>query len=596
VRKTATRLALVALLGLGALAAAQAAKADFTYAGYANVLASTPDTADQAGSVGFRSREQCITSGGAYETNRSESHLAVDPSNPSRMLGTSKFFYSATDPFADSASYGQFVDWSGEYQFHLGYYDILSGTPGANRLIPGYTCADLVPLNHKLVPGYDATTDPVAAFDTQGNAYAFVLGYNYDDFVNGMYVSKRDAGGSWGTPVQVDTFGGFQGGGHEFDKQWIAVDTTVGQPFSHTDYVYLTWVDFSAGAGGVGRIRFSRSTDHGATFSKPKTIGNLDNPHAFFPQVAVDGRGIVYVVWHGNLQGAYKGLGSLVVVASEDGGETWNGPFIAFDFNWPGLVGTFNGWTVHNTTFRDGISYYFDSDPRGSYVYAVDERWSAPIDQAGHYDVTLHRGLYDPATNTMSWVGLGQVNDETGTDAFQPAVVASAGLVAVAWYDRRLPCGTDPSYFTAPGATNYCINTGLQFYGSNGAVRRGSNIRASQYTWDPQQPYDWLDLGVGNLPHSQFNPCFTATIPFCVTFIGDYFGLALANGNAYVLNVSTAPAFNTLVGPIRAAARNWWSTTAWAVQQREECLVNPSSPCGITPYYQQQVLQIVPVP
>jgi len=52
------------------------------------------------------------------------------------------------------------------------------------------------------------------------------------------------------------------------------------------------------------------------------------------------------------------------------------------------------------------------------------------------------------------------------------------------------------------------------------------------------------------LPHSVFNPCYNTSsgtiTPVCVTFIGDYFGLAASSGTADILNVSTYPTFNTI--------------------------------------------------
>ena len=552
--------------------------------GIANRLASTP--VSDAGTVGMFSREQCVRNG-TYATNRSESHLAVDPTNPNRMLGSSKFFFSGTDPFGDSGTYGQLVDWSGEYQFHVGVYDIMNGTPAGNMLVPGYNCAYTIRLNQQTLQGFEATTDPVTAFDTLGNAYAFQLAFNYSDYKNGMYVSKRDPSGHWGSPVQVDSFVGLFGGGHVYDKQWIAIDTSGGL---HTDNIYLIYVDFST---SVGRIKFSRSTDHGATFSRPTTIGQFDNPHAQLPQIGVDSRGLVYAVWHGNFQGPYVGQGSMVAMVSEDAGDTWHGPIDAIDFNWvtADTPGTYGGRVVQNTTFREGLPYYFATDAHGPFVYTAEERWNTDPSLPGHLDVVLHRGYYDVNTHTMAWQRVGLANDNTTpTDSFQPAVAADSGTVAVAWYDRRLSCGSNRNYFTRPGATNYCINTAVQFYDETGSglVPRGTNIRASATTWDPQQPGDWLTKGVGDLPHSQYAACFSGGLPFCETFLGDYFGLAIARGSAYILNISTAPQFNNtrVIPPSyrfwNASAQYWQNQTVQAG--------------GNTKYYQQQVLQIVPRP
>lgn len=119
-----------------------------------------------------------------------------------------------------------------------------------------------------------------------------------------------------------------------------------------------------------------------------------------------------------------------------------------------------------------------------------------------------------------------------GTDQFQPTVAASpSGIVAVAFYDRRLPCQYhDPNILPEDaGRTNFCINTSLQFYRDReqGLEQSGSNIRVSTASWDPQNP--------GRTTHQLPRPGGPNGNE---TFIGDYFGLALSSNKAYVLFVS----------------------------------------------------------
>jgi hypothetical protein len=62
----------------------------------------------------------------------------------------------------------------------------------------------------------------------------------------------------------------------------------------------------------------------------------------------------------------------------------------------------------------------------------------------------------------------------------------------------------------------------------------GGNVRVSEFAWDPDQPAQKVD-GISQYPcagHS--DPCPTGR-----GFIGDYFGLAISNGNLYTLSVST---------------------------------------------------------
>ena len=79
------------------------------------------------------------------------------------------------------------------------------------------------------------------------------------------------------------------------------------------------------------------------------------------------------------------------------------------------------------------------------------------------------------------------------TDQFQPSVAAGpGGAVAVAFYDRRANCPSDPSILPAHvGDANTCIDISLQAYKdagtAAGAVPVGGNVRVSQFTWDPDQ-------------------------------------------------------------------------------------------------------------
>jgi len=67
--------------------------------------------------------------------------------------------------------------------------------------------------------------------------------------------------------------------------------------------------------------------------------------------------------------------------------------------------------------------------------------------------------------------------------------------------------------------------------GDHADAQRG-NIRASEYTWNPQLPAAPAQANCSDdLPHPD-GGCG-------VSFLGDYFGAALGNGRLYVLNVST---------------------------------------------------------
>jgi len=143
----------------------------------------------------------------------------------------------------------------------------------------------------------------------------------------------------------------------------------------------------------------------------------------------------------------------------------------------------------------------------------------------------------------QTWSAPIQVNDNANpnVDEVQPNLTAAAnGTVSVAFYDRRLSCpqagsaeaigaglvldqqnsrygGSLPPY----GASNYCVNSSIQFYGS--LLRPlGGNIRISQHSWDPQ-----------------LNSPRPSGIPSSEGFIGDYFGNATSGSSSLTSSVST---------------------------------------------------------
>lgn len=548
-------------------------------------LAATPALAQSSVSSpvtgnGTDGNEQCAA--GTYATNRSESNIAVDPTSPRHMLGLSKFFFSS--PSSDGS------DWSSVYRFHLGSYDFSAGT-AQDQLVPGYTCT----------PGsgstqWDATTDPNVAFDHQGNAYSAVLAFNFNNLQNEIAVNKRPAGTTqWGAPVVVDQFPSQNGLGQEYDKQWIAADWT-----GKTNNVYVAFTIFSLTSG---QVYFARSTDGGQTFSQPRVVSSRGGFNTYV-YLDVDPSGNLYLEY-ANFAKQFSNSGRAVVQESTDGGKTFGPSQVGPSFTGePSAARTNDAWTLPGTTFRDGIIDYFAvSHAHAGHLYIAAEQWDkggcAPTsDPAGDYDVAF----YSSADGGQTWSAASCANDPAtqgdATDQFQPSVAADTqGNVAVAWYDRRAACPTSQpaaSYYTSPGAANYCIQTGLQWYTDNGSTVSASHgNRLLGPAWDPQEPANeaapvsttsaWPAGYVSDLPHEGVEPCYDTSggvfIPVCVTFIGDYFGLAVSGGTADILNVSTYPTFNT-AQPV----------SQWAQPPTASAFNAAATYPAANDYYQQQVL------
>jgi hypothetical protein len=474
-------------------------------------------------------------------TDKSESDIRVDPTDPKHIIGSSKWFTGAEG-----------------YNHLLGFYESRDG--GATWVmghIPGYE-------------GWTDNTDPVGAFDPYGNYYEAILPYQffYDKGGHKKYevgnepnpavpneavavaVRPRDAGNDvrdWitthnGQPDYVFTTNA--GLGQEPDKQWIAIDRTEKlpnrQPNPNFGRIYVMYVNFN-GNGSKPYVqtavahRDGTHSDWTAPVLLPTSTGTSNNNTYLFPHV--DPAGVVYtsIINYVSAQGAC--CVDVLMDYSTDGGVTWIGPSaVATGVHPPPLSGP--GYA--NTTFEDGIESTFavgnHVSTQGHYpLYVAYESKSS-----GFGNILL-TASYDQG---KTWTYPIQVNDNTSpnVDEFQPNLtVGPDGTVSVNFYDRRLACpasGTDeaaaaglaldrsnPNYGgTLPpyGAANYCVNASVQFYTADLQPKR-HNIRLTQNTWDPQ-----LNAPDRSCPCNQLD-----------TFLGDYFGHEIAGTIDYSTFVST---------------------------------------------------------
>jgi hypothetical protein len=457
---------------------------------------------------------------GPFNANHSESWLAVKPGTED-LVGTSKFFFDMFSTF---------------YQFYLGAYQILNGTPTGTNQVQGYDCLSTGTQN--MPPSWTSSTDPNADFDTRGRVYQTMLPFNSyfsgttlhpDGEIDLSY--SDDLGRHWvkgngGVPLEPPNNASAKQSGHVEDKQWVAVNHLVGNAFQ--DHVYAAWAVFN---GKGTKVRLAVSRDRGQSFAKAVTISppSQVGPAATYVIPEIDAAGALYV---SVVSFPPNGGSSTIYVArSIDDGRTFSAfvPIASVSMPPDGAYA--------NTRFRNGIAESFAASPtHPNHLYLTFEDWN-PV--AGQADVKFTQSTDGGTT----WTTPTLVNDNIDapgapTDQFQPSIAAGpSGAVAIAFYDRRLACPADPSILPADvGRTNLCVDTTLQAFKDNGsgAVSVGANARVSQFTWDPEQPGQHL----GGL--SQY-PCAGGTDP-CQRgggFLGDYFGLAISAQNIYALSVST---------------------------------------------------------
>ncbi len=472
-----------------------------------------------------------------FNANHSESELAVKPGSE-QIVGASKFFF-------DKFSTG--------YNFYLGSYNI-NGSAHSNNIIQGYDCSttETTPgvLNQSMPPSWTNTTDPNVGFDTKGRVYQTMLPFNAfwtNLHPNGeITVSSSDnLGKTWVTAnggqalEQVPNASSFQLG-HVEDKQWVAVNHYPGSKFQ--DHVYATWDIVDGKVGSTVKLRMAVSGDRGQTFSPARTIvsSSIDQLRDQFSQPAVDPSGDLYVAYT-NI-GTKTNAADFFVTKSADDGQTFSTPVRAGSGN---TIGVASG-RVTNTTFRDGINFAFAvSQDFPGHLYLAYNDFNGT-----QYNVFLVQST----DGGQTWSQPVPVNDDVASgkvaDHFQPAVAAGpGGAVAVGFYDRRANCPTDASIIPQDqGRSNFCIDVSVQPYRDTGtaagAAAVGSNIRASNFTWDPQQPgllvnADGTTRDLQTLGGLGQMACASHNDPCRLSFIGDYFGLAVSGRNIYTLSVST---------------------------------------------------------
>jgi len=469
--------------------------------------------------------------------NHSESDLRVDPTNAKHLIGSVKWIVSAEG-----------------YNHLLGFYESWDGgqTWPVQGHIPGYE-------------GFTDNTDPVGAFDTYGNYYELVLPYQfYYDSSGGhnfqtnpnkepnptvpaevISIAVHPAHPLAGVPLSqswITTHNGapdyvapYPVKGQEPDKQWITIDTNPKSLFKNT--IYAMWAVFD-GINSKPFVSTAKALPDGThtDWSTPvllPTVNNTASDTYLLPHAAPDGT-LYTSITNFPAKHGYCCI-TVSAIKSADGGKTWTFLSTAVSNI---LVPSFVGGYA-NTTFTDGIDNTFAvgmTKVNGKYPLYI----AYNDDSAGVSNVML-TASYDGGS---TWTSPIQVNDNAApADEFQPNLAAAAnGTVSVNFYDRRLACPTgseaaaaglaldtsNPNYsgsLPPYGASNYCVNTSIQFYNADLTLIGGHqhNVRLSQHTWDPQL----------NSP-TRFCVCFPSA-----TFIGDYFGNTVGGSTDYTTSVST---------------------------------------------------------
>ncbi|MDE9366292.1 sialidase family protein [Luteipulveratus sp. YIM 133132] len=206
-----------------------------------------------------------------------------------------------------------------------------SGGTWTNSLLPGYPTDQspeglASPLHQR---GITNAGDPVQAWDTSGRLFYMGNAFNRAAPQNGsVWIATYDQDAARYVRTVIVGSGTPAVNGRFNDKTSLEVDRGVSSLYNGN--VYGAWSVFQ-GRAGNNEILFTRSTDHGATFSHPTKI-STGSKNVQFADIAVTSNGTVYVAYRQFETDRGQQESSIQYVVSTDGGRSFSKPRTAATF------------------------------------------------------------------------------------------------------------------------------------------------------------------------------------------------------------------------------------------------------------------------
>ena len=436
----------------------------------------------QAGAVVKVGKSVDIQGGISPDRQTLEPSISVDPRNPDILVASAEDHN--TVPAGGCFSATRCHSWSSYYRSTDG------GSTWTSRLLPGFagdTSPEGLasPLRNFATVGHTSV-----AFDRLGNVY-YSMGAGNASASGGfifksfrIFVAKFANDGADFVGVTIVSGGGT---GDSFFPR-IAIDNTGG-PFDGA--VYVTFLNFdNLGTGGF----FARSTDGGATFSKPIPVPGA----GFSIAPVVDTAGNVFVAsvhCSGGGPPCPGGTrGTILVAKSTDGGVSFAAPTVAAEVTTD--PNPFPGNAFLSEDFTP-ISWHLASDARGVYIVWDDFG-------TGDANVLLTRSV----DGGVTWSTPIQVNDVSAGQQFLPDIASSGGVIGVIWYDSRL--GQLPNGTITSLDVFYAQST-------DGGASFSKSVRVTSQSFDPNLvEFGEVDGGAAFIP-----------------FIGDRLGIAAGSNGVF---------------------------------------------------------------
>jgi hypothetical protein len=260
---------------------------------------------------------------------QNEPAVAIDPRQTQVMVGSSNDYCGVHNVTVDGVPQPVGPIWLGYYRSQNG------GSSFQSSLVPGYP-DDTSPYASRAQIRTASAGDPVLAWDKHGRLFAGAESSEdpagtpkgFGDVWVATYENPAGEGGNslddgkeFKRSVTVAKGSSAPGTGGKFnDKTSIEADRTNSACEGN---VYFSWSSYNGNGGNT--VNFSRSTDHGQTFSKGINLGPA-NSEIQFPDIAITGNGHVYVTFR-RFSGAKKNVSDAVLITkSTDCGKTFSPP------------------------------------------------------------------------------------------------------------------------------------------------------------------------------------------------------------------------------------------------------------------------------
>lgn len=351
---------------------------------------------------------------------------------------------------------------------------------------------------------YARASDPWVTIAPDGVIHAGSLSISATEDIQAVLVSRSEDGLQWSAPVKLiedqarDVFD---------DKESLTAYPT------DAHYVYAVWdrlqgLGTNSTANFRGPAYFSRTIDGGASWEPPRAIFDPgSNAQTIGNQIVVlpDGTLIDCFNWIRNaaaplVKGQQK---SLAIIRSTDKGNTWSAPIVISDMLPVGVSDVKTGKPARTGSLIPEIAV--DAATGALYTVWEDARFSN-----GQREGIALSGSTDGG---LTWTPPAQVNQVPEVQAFTPGVAAYRGIVAVTYYGFRKDTD-DP---------NTLMTSYWRILSPDGGA-----------SWSESPLAEPFDLTAAAVTDSGY-------------FVGDYQGLAPANGRFWAFFVTSAP------GPVPAS-------------------------------------------